>query len=185
MSIEGLIAHYGPVALLVGAALEGETVAMLGGMTAHRGLIGLPVAWGAVFVGTLIADQGLFFIGRTMRERAFVHRLRGTAAFASAQARFERRPTLFVLLFRFLYGLRTASPLMIGMSGFAPARFAALNVVAAFVWSALFVGLGYVFGLGVEELVGRIADLKGWIPYLLIPVVAGLAVKLIRARRAS
>ena len=182
--IEGLIALYGPIAILVGAALEGETVAMIAGMGAHRGLFALPMAWGAVLAGTLIADQGLFTIGRLFRDRPPIQRLRATARFQRAQRMFERHPQKFVLLFRFLYGLRTVSPLLIGTSGFSPARFALLNVVAALLWSGLFVGLGYMFGLGIEQLLNRVPPFQQWLPYLLIPVAIGLLWKLlVRVRR--
>ena len=80
--------------------------------------------------------------------------------------------------------MRTVSPLLIGTSGFSPARFALLNVVAALLWSSLFVGLGYMFGLGIEQLLNRVPPFQQWLPYLLIPVAIGLLWKiLISARR--
>ncbi len=182
---EGLIAHYGLIAILVGAALEGETVAMIGGMSAHRGLFALPAVWAAVLAGTLIADQGLFYAGRLLKDQPWVARICASPRFARAQARFERHPQTFVMLFRFFYGLRTVSPLLIGTSGFSPARFALLNLVAAFAWSSLFVGLGYVFGLGIERLYNRIPAFQAWLPYLLIPIGVGLLWKLFMRFRRS
>ena len=185
MSADALIVHYGLGALVVGAALEGETVAMIGGMMAHRGIYPLPMAWGTVLLGTLVADQCYFLAGRQFRDRPWMVRLRGTAGFTRAQAKFEKRPALFVMAFRFLYGVRTVSPAMIGASGFAALRFAALNAIAAVVWSMIFVGFGYVFGIGVEEAVGRDLNLRQWLPYLLVPVLLGIAWKLIRSRRCG
>lgn len=186
MSIEGLVARYGLGALVVGAALEGETVAMIGGMLAHRGIYPLPLAWGAVLFGTFAADQAYFYAGRLFRDRPRMVRLRATVTFAKAQAMFEKRPVMFVMLFRFLYGLRTVSPAVVGASGFSPLRFFALNGIAALVWSLLFVGLGYAFGLGIERVFARATDFDQWLPYLLIPVGVGLLWKLsakVRARR--
>lgn len=182
--IEGWIAHYGLIAIVVGAALEGETVAMIGGMSAHRGLLALPAVWAAVLAGTLLADQGLFYAGRLLKDRPRVAKICASPRFAKAQARFERHPQTFVMLFRFFYGLRTVSPLLIGTSGFSPARFAILNLVAAIAWSSLFVGLGYAFGLGIERLWNRIPAFHQWLPYLLIPIGVGLLWKLfVRFRR--
>ncbi len=180
-----MIAHYGLFAILVGVALEGETVAMIGGMSAHRGLLALSAVWAAVLAGTMIADQGLFYAGRLLKDRSWVRTIRATTRFQKAQSLFERHPQKFVMLFRFLYGLRTVSPLLIGTSGFSPARFAILNLVAAILWSSLFVGLGYVFGLGIEELLNQVPPFRQWLPYLLIPVGFGLLWKLIvRVRRS-
>jgi membrane protein DedA with SNARE-associated domain len=185
LSVEALVARYGLGALVVGAALEGETVAMIGGMLAHRGIYPLPMAWAAIFVGTFAADQGFFLAGRLFRDHPRMVRLRATATFARAQAMFEKRPVVFVLLFRFLYGLRTASPAMIGASGFPPLRFFLLNGIAAVVWSILFVGLGYAFGLGLEEAFGRDLKWREWLPYLLVPVAFGIAWKAISRRRRN
>ncbi len=153
-------------------------MAMIGGMSAHRGLFALPAVWLTVLLATLIADQGLFFAGRLAKDRPWVARIRSGPHFAKAQARFERHPQAYVLLFRFLYGLRTVSPLLIGTSGFSRARFAILNLIAAILWSTLFVGLGYAFGFGIEELFDRIPRFEEWLPYLLIPVGVGLLWKI-------
>lgn len=184
MSLESLIANYGPIGLLFGAAVEGETVATIGGMTAHRGLMSLPVAWGSVFAGTLAADQAWFAAGRHWRDRPMIERLRSTDAYRLAQQKFECHPALFVVLFRFMVGLRTVSPVMIGTSSFPPSRFIALNILAALVWTSLFVGAGYLFGLGLETWFGRIKDHRDWLPYLLIPVALAVIVKSSRRRRA-
>ena len=158
---------------------------MIAGMGAHRGLFALPAAWGAVLAGTLIADQGLYYVGRLLKDRPWVLRMRATGRFEKAQALFERHPQKFVLLFRFLYGLRTASPLLVGTSGFPPLRFAILNLVAAVLWSLLFVGLGFAFGLGIERLYDRMPSFEDWLPYLLIPVGVGLLWKLSARFRRS
>ncbi|MES2903400.1 MAG: DedA family protein [Pseudomonadota bacterium] len=183
--IEGWIAQYGLLAIVVGAALEGETVAMIGGMSAHRGLFALPAVWAAVLAGTLIADQGLFYAGRLLKDRPRIAKICSSPRFASAQARFERYPQTYVMLFRFFYGLRTVSPVLIGTSGFSPMRFAILNLVAAIAWSLLFVGLGYAFGLGIERLYDRMPAFHVWLPYLLIPIGVGLLWKLsVKFRRS-
>jgi membrane protein DedA with SNARE-associated domain len=183
VSLESFIATYGAIGLFVGAAVEGETVATIGGMTAHRGLMSLPLAFGSVFTGTLAADQAWFAAGRHWRDRPMIARLRNTDAYRLAQQKFDRNPALFVILFRFMVGLRTVSPVMIGTSGFPPARFILLNVLAALVWTSLFVGAGYLFGLGLETWFGRIKDHRDWAPYLLIPVVAVALFKFLRRAR--
>ena len=50
---------------------------------------------------------------------------------------FDRHPTLFVFAFRFLYGLRTVSPVAIGTTRLPTARFMALNGTAALVWATM------------------------------------------------
>ncbi|WP_331012213.1 DedA family protein [Sphingomonas sp.] len=155
MSIETLVAKYGLIALCVGAGMEGETVVLTGGVLAHRHLV--PV-WGAVAataLGSFVADQSFFALGRRYRDHPRVQRIMARPAFARVLATLERHPVGFILAFRFLYGLRTISPVAIGTSQVPIRRFVLLNAVAAVAWAAMFTALGYAFGEGIEELTGR------------------------------
>ncbi len=49
------------------------------------------------------------------------------AAGEKALAHIRRHPDLWVLSFRFVYGLRTVMPVAIGLSGYPPARYLILN----------------------------------------------------------
>lgn len=170
MTLEPLIARWGLPALALGAGLEGETVAVIGGLLAHRGTLGLREALAAVFVGTFAVDQMWFYVGRRLRDSRLAARIRARPAFGRALALLGRRPTPFVLGFRFLPGMRTVGPLAIGASGIPPLRFAVVNALAALVWTGIFVGAGFVFGQGMEAAFGRIEPLER----LLAPALCGL-----------
>ncbi len=120
MSIETLIAQYGLAAIFVGAGLEGETSVVTGGLLAHEGLLSLGGTALAAVVGSFAADQLFFFAGRRYRDTARVRRIRAKPAFAKALDTLDRHPTVFILSFRFLYGLRTISPIAIGTSPRGP-----------------------------------------------------------------
>ena len=51
-----------------------------------------------------------------------------------------------MLGYRFIYGFRLVTPLVLGAFGVARLRFLAFNLVNAAVWSALIASLGYAFG---------------------------------------
>lgn len=171
--LETLLARYGVLALFVGAGLEGETVVVIGGLLAHRGLITPAEAIAATAAGSFLADQFFFALGRRFRDHLWVRRVAARPTFARALAAFERRPTAFVLAFRFLYGLRVVSPLAIGTTRLPAWRFVPLNAIAALAWAALFTTLGYVFGHGVEAAFGRLRPVEH---VLLIGLAAGLTV---------
>lgn len=169
MTLEPLIARWGLAALFLGAGLEGETVAVIGGLLAHRGAFGLGPALAAVLAGTFLVDQFWFFVGRRLRDGRLAARLRARPAFGRALALLARRPLPFAFGFRFIPGMRTVGPLAIGASGLAPGRFLALNALAAALWTLVFVGAGFAFGRGLEAAFGRIEPLER----LLLPVLAG------------
>lgn len=183
MSLETLIARYGLLALGIGAIVEGETVLMIAGAMAHRGLMDYGAAVAAASLGSFIGDFGYFLLARRFRDHPRVRRMTAGRAFARAQATFARHPSLFTFGFRFVYGMRTVSPLAIGLTDFPARRFVALNALAAVVWSWLFVSLGYLFGHGIEAAFGRLAAAEHWLLVAAGVGVVALAAHLVWRRR--
>ena len=185
MHFAPLLSRYGAWAVLLGAALEGESVVVAGGMLAHRGFFPPLLSGAAAFAGSFLADQLCFAIGRTSRDGRIVRWARGKAAFARAIDFVDRYPTGFVLAFRFIYGLRIAGPIAIGVSHVRAWRFLVLNAVSAAIWGAVFTALGFVFGHAVEEAFHRF----GWSVRIGIAagavVVAGGAVFAVHRWRRS
>jgi membrane protein DedA with SNARE-associated domain len=62
----------------------------------------------------------------------------------------DRFGNLVALFFRFLYGLRNATPLAMAIGGFAPKRFVMLNAIGAAAWSVVVGSLGYLLGQAAE-----------------------------------
>lgn len=146
LSVEALIARYGLAALFVGAGVEGETVVVAGGLLAHEGYFPLPAAMAAAASGSFVADQLFFTAGRRFREHRWIARVRAKPAFERALGFIERYPTGFIFAFRFLYGLRTVSPIAIGTTRVPTGRFLIVNAAAAIVWGITFSAIGYLFG---------------------------------------
>jgi len=61
-----------------------------------------------------------------------------------------------ILSFRFLYGLRTVAPFVIGMSPVSVKKFISLNAAGALVWAVAVGSGGYLFGHALEIFVGKI-----------------------------
>ena len=156
MQIEHLISQYGPLAVFVGAGLEGETAVLLGGVFAHRQLFPFWQAAVAAVFGSFLVDQIWFFVGRYAHRLAIVQRFMKTKAAARVHRLLEQHPTGFILAFRFIYGMRTVSPIAIGLSSVPALRFVILNFIAAVVWAVLITSIGYLFGNAVEMLFGRL-----------------------------
>lgn len=184
MSIESLIQHYGLLAIFLGAGAEGETAVVAGGVIAHHGFVSPIGAGAAAAAGSFVADQIFFQTGRHFRDAAWVRRLREKPAGQKALALLEKYPRSFIFAYRFIYGIRTASPIAIGTSRVAMPLFVLVNAIAAVVWGALFTAIGYVFGDGVEQLVGRTLG-HHWPVALAAVVVLGVGVALFLRRRSA
>jgi membrane protein DedA with SNARE-associated domain len=155
MTVQTLVARYGLAAVFIGAGVEGETLVITGGVLAAKQMLPLWAAMLSAAGGSFAADQLFFLGGRHYRDRRWVARIIDRPAFARALHWLERHPTGFILAFRFLYGLRTVSPIAVGTSHVGARTFMLLNALAAAIWAALFTGLGYAFSNQIATIVTR------------------------------
>ena len=153
MDIASLVQDHVYLAIVAGSLLEGETTVVLAGYAAHQGY----AAWWAV---TLVAasinfvwDQSYFVLGRWRGNWLLsrIPRLRPGVERVMPMLQRHRRWLVFGV--RFLYGLRTAGPLALGMAGVSWREFAPFNALGATVWAVTCVSLGYLFGRSVAAIV--------------------------------
>jgi len=176
MTIETAIARFGLLAVFLGAAVEGETAVVTGGLLAHQHLLPLGGVMIAATAGSLVADQCLFLIGRYYRDHPRVRTIVSQPKFAKVWTMLERYPRRFIFAFRFLYGMRTISPIAIGTSS-VPARiFLLLNLLSAIVWATLATAVGYVFGHGIEMAFGRLRRIEHVGAAVVAAIVIALAI---------
>ena len=181
MSLEQLVSDYGYWAVLIGTFFEGETILVLGGFAAHRGFLELPWVIAAAFVGSCLGDQLYFFIGRTRGEKLLERKPEWKAKSARVLSLLDKHQTALILGFRFLYGLRTVTPFLLGSAGIAPARFIVLNIIGAAVWATTVGSLGYFFGSAIEVIIG---DIKRY-ELLFFGIIAGVGLGIWLQRRLA
>lgn len=184
--IRQLLLQYGYIVIFGGCFLEGETILVLGGISAKLGYLDLAGVILAATAGSFLGDQLYFQIGRRYGHRLLA-RLPSWQPRADRVTRLlDRYDTWFILGFRFVYGLRTASPFVLGMSGVRQVKFTVLNFVAAAVWAIVVSTLGYVFGEAIALLLDKAIHYERFI--LEATLVAGFliwVVYLIRDRRRT
>ena len=148
--LEHLIATYGYAIIALGTFFEGETVLVIGGYLAHAGDLELKWVIVSAFLGTLAGDQLFFFIGRkkgmSMLKNRPVWKKKSQKIFYLMR----KHKNLLIIGFRFLYGIRTVAPFLIGASGVKPAKFIILNFIGALVWAVSVGALGYILGNAIE-----------------------------------
>ena len=165
--------QYGPVVVFLGAAFEGNLAVIAGGLLAHQKLADLWVMGLAATAGSWIVDQGLFWAGRRFRDTRFVQRTCQSRAFAKSLAFIERFPNSFMLTFRFIYGVRLAGPVALGVTRISDLHFFVLNFVGAVIWAAFFTLAGFFFGEAIEALFGQ---MKAFERYFAWAAGGGIAV---------
>ena len=143
MTLETAIKDFGYLAIFVGTFLERETILVIGGFAAFQGYLFLPYVIMSAFLGSLFGDQLYFFIGR-FKGRALLRCLKSwEPKIEWFRKKMERHDTWFILIFRFLYGLRNISPFAIGLSNVTMKKFVILNIISAMIWAGTVGVLGY------------------------------------------
>lgn len=145
------IETWGYVAVLFGSMIEGESIILTASFLAAHGYMSITKVALIAFLGTLIADQGLFFVGRRFGPSLFKKFPRLSQPAERAFKLLRKWDTIYILVFRFIYGIRIISPLVIGSSGIGVWRFVILNFVSAIVWTLASCGAGYMFGEAVHQ----------------------------------
>ncbi len=171
-SIASLLVRFGYPILFAGTLLEGETVLVLAGFAARRGILDLPLVIVIAAAGGFAGDQVFFWLGRRHKAWLFQKLPKLEQRMAKASGFINRHGHAAVLLIRYVYGFRVAGAVAFGVSEFPVRTFVALNFAGAIIWSILFASIGYFFGALAEKILG---DFKAYEEIILV-VVAVTAV---------
>jgi membrane protein DedA with SNARE-associated domain len=152
---EGLIVHYGYWAIGLGTFFEGEAVLIAAGAIAHKGLLSLPIVVCAATLGSLGWAQVWFHVGRMLGGPLIERRPTWRARAGDVERFTARYGSLFVVCFRFIAGMGTLAPALLGVSRYSARRFIVFDVVGAGAWATAFACAGFGLGAGLDRLLGR------------------------------
>ena len=98
-----------------------------------------------------------------------------------AELLFDRWALATVFVTRtFVSNLSTAASLLAGVSHYRLSRFIAIAIVGRAIWTAAYLGLGYVIGADLEAAAGFLGNLSGFLFCAMALVVSGSIAKLSR-----
>lgn len=149
--LDQLLNDFGYLALFIGTFLEGETILVLAGVAAAHKYLDIEMVILVAFIGSYFGDQLWYFIGRRYGISLLQKRPKWQKSTDKALLYLRRNPDLWVLTFRFMYGLRTIMPIAIGISNYPPKRYMLLNAIGAVIWSIVLGCTAYYLGKKVLD----------------------------------
>jgi membrane protein DedA with SNARE-associated domain len=173
MVLSRLLEQYGYAAVFAGAMAEGESMVLLGGYAAHRGYLELLGVIATAFVAAVLGDQIYFHLGRRYGPRLLARRPRLNEKVNAAVQVVGRHGTWIVLVMRFMWGLRIALPIAIGMSGMTARRFLALDLIAAAIWSTVIASIGFGATQVLTRWIAGLHHHEHWIVGILLLLALG------------
>src|SRR5262249_37844356 len=97
-------------------AIEGETFVIIAGYLAQKGYLNIGALFMAAWFGSFLGDQIVFTLGRRYGMRILDHFPKIEPAVERAIGWLERYAILFILSYRFIYGVRNVSGIAVGLS---------------------------------------------------------------------
>jgi membrane-associated protein len=140
--------------LVVTPFLPGDSLLFAAGGLAATGALDIRVVVVLLIVAAIAGDAVNYSVGRYVGPRMFraddsagvLHRLLNRHHLDRAHEFFERHGGKAVVLARFVPIVRTFVPFVAGAGAMRYSVFAFYNVAGAFLWVAVCVGAGYLFG---------------------------------------
>lgn len=173
----------GYIAVAVGTFLEGESVLLIAGAAAVRGHLAMPAVTAIAALASFLGDQMYFLVGRRYGAALLARYPSLQPRAARVRGLLDRHHLPLILSIRFLYGLRIAGPIAIGMSNVSWPRFLLLNGLGALLWATLIASVGYGAGRALVHLLKAVDADELW--GLSVLLILGLVWWLLGRRRAT
>ena len=140
--------------IMLWTLFEGETIVIICGAAARELHIVIELLAVFAFAGSFLGDQLYYYIGRRYGAPLLVRWPTLGHKIEWAFQLVKDHPTMFILSFRFIYGIRNIAPFVIGIAGVNRLRYFTLNFIAAQIWAHSFAWGGYYIGRALEHWMG-------------------------------
>ncbi|BCZ18669.1 Ubiquitous DedA transporter family [Helicobacter sp. NHP19-012] len=160
-------ASWGYVILFFWSILEGEIGLILAGMACYEGHMNVFLAISVAALGGFSGDQMYFHIGRTSKTYLNKKLEKQRRKLALAHLLLQKYGWFVIFIQRYMYGMRTIIPISIGLTRYNALKFAAINLLSAFVWASITIVLAWYFGAQLFDLL----ELIKRYPYVFILIL--------------
>jgi membrane protein DedA with SNARE-associated domain len=174
------------IGLFLGIFVEGEMIMISSIIAAHHGYLNL---WLVVIIGVLgtySSDVFYFMLGRKKGKEWLNKNQKIKQKVQFVDHKIERYPILIFIIYRFLYGFRTVTPLVIGASGTKTGTFLFYCGLSTAIWAGTYCTIGYMFGALIKSKLGHIEHIEKYIiagiVFIAIVVIVINALKMRRQR---
>ena len=134
--------------LVITPFLPGDSLLFAAGTFAALGSLNVFVLWFVLFAAAVLGDTVNYWVGNKIGPRVFEQDIRFLKReyLEQTQQFYDKHGGKTIVLARFVPIVRTFAPFVAGVGTMSYTRFLSFNVLGAFLWTALFVSLGYFFG---------------------------------------
>jgi len=134
--------------LVITPFLPGDSLLFAAGTFAALGSLNVLILWLVLFIAAVLGDTVNYWIGNKIGPAVFEkdYRFLKRDYLEQTQEFYDKHGGKTIVLARFVPIVRTFAPFVAGVGTMNYGRFLGFNFFGAFIWTALFVALGYFFG---------------------------------------
>ena len=151
------------LALALGTLLSEDLSCIAGGLVAAKGWIPVEGAIAACAFGIWVGDLGLYGVGYYVSHKRnhwrWLDKIVSPARVERGKRMFERYGFWWIVISRFLPGMRLPAYVAAGVVGWSFKTFVALLAIAVWIWTPMLVGLTYAMG---KVVLGWVETYRTW-----------------------
>jgi membrane protein DedA with SNARE-associated domain len=163
-----MLSWYTYLLVFSGIFLEGEIALITASIASQKDQLDLWIVILVALFATILVDWGVFFGSRLLGVGLYKIFPSLEQKVATSHNRFDQRPRPILFLYRFMYGFRVITLIMLGMSKVSAGRFMITSLAAITSWVTIYSILGYYLGHLVHK---YFEFLDHYIWYLIIVVI--------------
>ena len=173
--MESIIQDWGYLALALysfGGGMLGLAVASVFAFTGELNIYYVILI---AFISNFVGDQFLFFIARNNKEQAKQMMSKHEKKIQIAHNMMEKYGWLTIIFQKYIYGIKTLIPLIIGITDYNKSKFMIFNFIGAIIWAVVVGSTAYYMG---QIFLDTLTEFKNYGIALLIGFILFITYKL-------
>ncbi len=159
--------------IFLGSFLLGESVIITLALLAAQGIISLPFLFLFGVLGTIVSDTAWFYIGKILQSKHFFKKKlhRHHRLFFSVNKITGKKPFLFLLVAKFLYGTRILFITYLSIRKLRYLTFILFDTLGTMVWFAIIISLGWLAGKGIVNFIPIFRSVQYFVAAIIILLI--------------
>ena len=164
----GSLSTYGYIALFLYSLGGGFFGLIAAGALSYLGKMDISISIGVAAAANYLGDMLLFYMARYNRQMIMPYMRNHRRKLALSHLLVKKYGDFAVFIQKFIYGVKTLVPIVMGLSKYPFFRFGLLNLPASLIFALFFGLLSYYGGATIVEFAGHIKNNPWILPLILI-----------------
>ncbi len=172
MSWDALFVGFGYLLTFIGTFVEGEITLMTSSYMAFLGNLSILVVFLIGIAGVMCADNWWFYVGKRFGTKFVDSHAHLKVRVSIVQQLLEKNQLLVVLLYRYAWGFRTITPIVLGTTHISRLRFFIYTLIITPIWATIFASIGYRFGAQLTAVIAYVRSVQIMIFFVVVCAIA-------------